>query len=84
MNIFDGAYKTPPKGLIETQIKNTEINAWNNYFEGTYLEPDEKYGYGSINALSKSLFDLPFKNFNYNISNLIENFLVAVQAHIFL
>ena len=160
MNIFDGAYKTPPKGFIETQIKNTEdnyiyyyslffsnitydsnignfsvyngimleydnsainedktnfgeyspellykinkllikkiredyeqtnrfifINAWNNYFEGTYLEPDEKYGYGSINALSKSLFDLPFKNFNYNISNLIENCLVAVQAHIFL
>ena len=29
------------------------------------------------------MFDLPFKNFNYNISNLIENFLVAVQAHIF-
>ena len=26
MNIFDGAYKTPPKGLIETQIKNTEDN----------------------------------------------------------
>ena len=47
------------------------------------IEPDEKYGYGSINALSKSLFDLPFKNFNYNISNLIENCLVAVQAHIF-
>ena len=26
MNIFDGAYKTPPKGLIETQIKNAEDN----------------------------------------------------------
>ena len=29
------------------------------------------------------MFDLPFKNFNYNISNLIENCLVAGQAHIF-
>ena len=159
MKIFDGTYKTPPKGLIDTQIKNTEdnyiyyyslffsnitydknignfsvyngimleydnsafyeektnfgeyspelfykinkllikkiredyeetnrfifINAWNNYFEGTYLEPDEKYGYGSINALSKSLFDLPFKNLNYNLSNLMDNCLMAVQAHIF-
>lgn len=59
------------------------INAWNNYFEGTYLEPDGKYGYASINALSKSLFDLPFKNTNYKLSNLINNCLVAVQAHIF-
>ena len=58
------------------------INAWNNYYEGTYLEPDEKYGYGSINALSKSLFNLPFRNSNYNFSNLMKNCLVAVQAHI--
>jgi hypothetical protein len=138
MNIFDGVYKSPPKDLIETKIKNTRenftyyyslffsnilndsknynftvykgnmleydnsaiakynevygeyspelfyklnkllikdikeyydksnrlifINAWNNFFEGTYLEPDERYGYGSLNALSKSLFDLPFRN----------------------
>jgi len=158
-NIFDGAYKSPPKELVETEIKNTKdnyiyyyslffsniindskignfsiykgimleydnsatnkdktifseyspelfykmnkllikkiredyeennrfvfINAWNNYFEGTYLEPDERYGYGSINALSKSLFDLSFKNPNYNLSNLINNCLIAVQAHIF-
>ena len=159
MNVFNGAYKSPPKELLETKIKNIKdnyiyyyslffsnitydsktgnfsvykgvmleydnspinedkinfgeytpelfyklnnllikniredyeennrfifINAWNNYFEGTYLEPDEKYGYGSLNALSKSLFDLPFKNYNYNLSNLMNNCLVAVQAHIF-
>ena len=59
------------------------INSWNNYFEGTYLEPDDKYGYASINALSKSLFDLPYKNTNYNLSDLINNCLVAVHAHIF-
>jgi hypothetical protein len=141
MNLFDGAYKSPPKDLTETKIKNTRenftyyyslffsnilndsnsanftaykgnmleydnsaiskdnevygeyspelfyklnklliknikeyyeesnrfffINACNNYFEGTYLEPDEKYGYGSLNALSKSIFDLPFRNSNF-------------------
>ena len=159
MNAFNGVYKSPPKELIETEIKNIKdnyiyyyslffsniiydiktenfsvykgvmleydnsainedkivfgeytpelfykinnliikniredyeennrfifINAWNNYYEGTYLEPDEKYGYGSLNALSKSLFDLAFKNYNYNLSNLMNNCLVAVQAHIF-
>lgn len=59
------------------------INAWNNYYEGTYLEPDERYGYGSINALSKSLFNLPFRKTYYNLSNLMKVCLVAVQAHIF-
>ena len=59
------------------------INAWNNYFEGSYLEPDERYGYASINALSKSLFGLSFRNSNYNLSYLMNNCLVAVQAHIF-
>ena len=159
MNLFDGVYKSPPKGLIETNIKNTRenftyyyslffsnilndsktynltaykgnmlgydnsaiskdnevygeyspelfyklnkliiknikeyyeesnrfffINAWNNYFEGTYLEPDERYGYGSLNALSKSLFDLPFRNCNYNLSNLSDKCFVAIHAHIF-
>ena len=38
------------------------LNAWNNYFEGTDLETDERYGYGSINALSRALFGLHFTN----------------------
>ena len=37
------------------------INAWNEWGEGTYLEPDEKYGYSNINTVSKALFGLPFK-----------------------
>lgn len=158
MNIFDGAYRLPPKDLIETKIKNTRenfiyyysliysnifkdikmknfvvfkgimleynnsaitkdskifgeyspelfykinklliknikedyeesnrfffINAWNNYLEGTYLEPDKRYGYGSINALSKALFDLPFHS-KCKLSNLMIKCLVAVHAHIF-
>ena len=59
------------------------INAWNNYFEGTYLEPDSRYGFASINALSKALFNLPYKHSYYNLQNLTKFCLVAIQAHIF-
>ena len=59
------------------------INAWNNYYEGTYLEPDKKYGFSSLNSLSKALFNLPFKNIRNNISHLIKNCSVAIQVHVF-
>ena len=59
------------------------INSWNNYFEGTYLEPDSKYGFGSLNALSKALFDLPYRNINNKLLNLKKLCLVAIQAHIY-
>jgi len=70
------------------------INAWNEWGEGTYLEPDEKYGYANINTVSKGLFDLPF----YNDLQIIdknspvcereafergEHSRIAVQVHIF-
>ena len=31
------------------------INAWNEWGEGTYLEPDQKYGYANINMLSERI-----------------------------
>ncbi len=31
------------------------INAWNEWGEGTYLEPDEKYGYTAVNTLSECI-----------------------------
>lgn len=31
------------------------INAWNEWGEGTYLEPDQTYGYANINMLSEQI-----------------------------
>ena len=59
------------------------INGWNNWKEGSYLEPDEYFGYASLNALSKALFNISFYDNNYNIKNLKNITKVAVQAHIY-
>ena len=57
------------------------INAWNEWGEGSYLEPDEKYGYSSINSLSKALFNLPYLKPN-NLINLNITSKILVQAHL--
>ena len=43
-----------------SEYKFIFINAWNEWGEGSYLEPDDKYGYASINSLSKALFNLTY------------------------
>ena len=53
--------------LLVAEAQNTKkefvfVNAWNEWGEGTYLEPDKKYGYANINTLSKAICGLPFKN----------------------
>jgi len=58
------------------------INAWNEWGEGTYLEPDEKYGYASINSLSKAIFNLKLIQ-NYNLNNLNEKSQIAIHVHLY-
>ena len=41
------------KRPIETQVLT--INAWNEWTEGSYLEPDKQYGYGRLDAI-KAVF----------------------------
>ena len=45
--------------LRHNEHKYAFINAWNEWAEGTYLEPDEKYGYANINTISKALCNVP-------------------------
>lgn len=58
------------------------LNSWNNYYDGSYLEPDNKFGFGFLNALSKTIFNLNFKNKTYIYSNLNNYVKVTIQAHI--
>ena len=58
------------------------INSWNNWYEGTYLEPDKKYGYASINSLSKAIFNLAYIE-QYSLNNLNYDSKIAVHIHLF-
>ena len=61
------------------------INGWNNWLEGSYLEPDTNYGYAALNSFSKALYNLPYnstKTFN-NFEELEKNVKIAVQAHVY-
>jgi hypothetical protein len=54
---------------IQTKKSIFFINAWNEWGEGTYLEPDKKYGYANINTLSKAICEIPFEDNHKNDSN---------------
>ena len=59
------------------------LNSWNDYENGNYLEPDKIYGYAALNSFSKALFNLSFRDNNYNNLYLKNICIIAIQAHIF-
>lgn len=59
------------------------INAWNEWAEGTYLEPDLKYGYANINITAKAVFNRPFGLTEVSIKDEKKISRIAVQVHIF-
>ena len=59
------------------------IKSWNDYIEGNYLEPDEKFGYASINAFSKALFNITYKYNNFSFEYLNVKCYIAIQVHVF-
>ena len=59
------------------------VDSWNNYEKGSYLEPDDKYGYASLNSFSRALFNLSFKKNYYNFFYLKNRKLISIQVHLF-
>ena len=66
------------------------VNAWNEWGEGTYLEPDVKYGYSNINTFSRAIAGLPYIQDIEVITgreqvdlSCISRLKIAVQAHIY-
>lgn len=61
--LFKNASPEKFKKYLTSLVKNCEeqgqeflfINAWNEWGEGAYLEPDEKYGYAYLEAVKSAL-----------------------------
>lgn len=75
------AYKNWMNHLYKTTLNNDKynddeklvfVNAWNEWAEGTHLEPDRKYGYGYLQATYEAL---------NSVINLRKIIIVSHDAH---
>lgn len=58
------------------------INAWNDFKEKLYLEPNKELGFSYLNYLSKAIFNINDK-FVYNLDKLKNRCKIAIQIHLF-
>ena len=58
------------------------FNAWNNYQENYFLEPNEEFGYAYLNYLSKAIFNLDDK-IVYDLARFYNSCKIVVQVHLF-
>jgi glycosyltransferase involved in cell wall biosynthesis len=69
--VLDGASPEKFKSWLNLIISETKsrpndpqmicVNAWNEWGEGTYLEPDRRYGYANLNALKSVIVKSPWQ-----------------------
>lgn len=64
------------------------IDSWNDWYRGTYLEPDQGRGYTYLNTFTKSLFGVPlttpYKILGESDQKLEKlNKKIAIQVHLF-
>ncbi|MDO9085545.1 MAG: glycoside hydrolase family 99-like domain-containing protein [Anaerolineaceae bacterium] len=74
------------KNFQKPEMQYVFINAWNEWGEGAYLEPDRKFGYAYLNATRKSLIFskniFPYINLLKN-ENIKKSNDIAVMFHLY-
>ena len=76
-------FKTYLNQFLLDNDKILLFNAWNNYKDNFYLEPNEEYGYSYLNYFSKAIFNLDITTENNYIDLFNNKSTIAIQVHLY-